>query len=932
MKLDDIRCVKCGVALNLADRPPTSNPLTCPACGTSYETVWGVPYFGGFEHSDILGLIEIAANTGNRGKFGVTPNIVEGWERLLRAYHDASDKAAFVVNNPEAQSPFLLNRYGEWVEIAHLAGNLDLHGRNVLDIGAGLGFDSHRLAVRGANVTALEFSPLLAEAGNANFPHIRWIGGFSHVLPFKNGSFDAVFCNAALHHMRDIPAVISEALRVLRPSGYLITTCDSFRPSESADDAELEIFDREPAVLLGVNECVPRFLEFVESLQLHAELLDVELFTHTLYDAPSGGTLTDLTPWRLDVDGDMLARRSGSLAMRVRLKHPWPEPARLQKGVALTASQYAHTLTSESAAIARLASLLPAHFVDLPFDPYRDSQSINRTVDGDVSKFELLNGWRFQRHFEYARRAYRRGRWFLRRPSTADALVFTIKMPRGAQEGEIDVVLDARVVSHHKVAADAQSIVVDLSGVAPDHVFALEIRKQGGDESLDGASFSVLERRLIARMAVGAEFAAKSGMVFAVIPVFNRLHFTRECIRRLKAQTYVPLTIIVSDGGSTDGTVAAIKTDFPDVVVLTTQTELWWAGSMAAGIDYALKHSQNDTDFVLMMNNDTEIPQSYVATLANAAREFNAAVGALIVDSKDNSRILDAGEYVDWSSYAFPVKASVEAWERFRDDVDVLPGRGSLVPLNMIRNAGNVDARQFPHYLADYEFFYRLKSHGFRLGVCYDTSISAHIEETGIVPGLGVTSFRQVWAELFSRRSMGNVIDHWRFVTLHAPKKYRVRLQLRLIARTIAYLGLRTPMRPVALPFYWLSLLPSLMIGQIRVFRRFKVAFRERGQDVWCRPSLVPGSIRAFAYFFLSPGPVHAQDCWRYVTNPHELVKQGLLRPLPVEGWFAFSTLKVPQGPVSALLRDSRNLWAKVRRTLIFRKALRAVHPTASNG
>lgn len=930
MRFNDVlRCVSCGGDLV----PSESAELTCLNCHAVYTSVWGVPFIGGYEADDILGLIEIAANTSNRGNFGVTPNVVEGWERLLAAYHDASDKAAFVANNPEAKSPFLLNRYGEWVEVTHLACDLDLHGRDVLDIGAGLGFDSHRLAMRGANVTALEFSPLLAEAGNANFPHICWIGGFSHVLPFKNGSFDAVFCNAALHHMRDIPAAITEALRVLRPGGYLITTCDSFRPSQSADDAELEIFDREPAVLLGVNECVPRFSLFVEKLQLHADLLDVELFTHTLYNAPSGGgTLTELTLWRLDIDGEMLARRSGSLAMRVRLKAPWPESARLQQDVVLTASQYADALTSESTAIARLASLLPAHFVDLPFDPYSGSKSIKRIVDGEITKFELLNGWRLQRPFEYARTAYRRGRWFLRRPSAADALVFTVRMPKGAQEGEIDVVLDGRVLSHHKVATDAQSIVVDLSGGAPDQVFALEIRKQGGDESLDGASFSVLERRFIARTEVGAESFAKSGMVFAVIPVFNRLHFTRECIRRLKAQTYVPLTIIVSDGGSTDGTVAAIKTEFPDVVVLTTETELWWAGSMAAGIDYALKHSQNDTDFVLMMNNDTEIPKDYVARLVDATHEFDAAVGALIVDSKDSSRILDAGEYVDWSTYAFPVKSSVDAWERFRDDVDVLPGRGSLVPLEMIRNAGNVDARQFPHYLADYEFFYRLKSHGFRLGVCYDTSISAHIEETGIVPGSGVTSFRQVWAELFSRRSMGNVIDHWRFVTRHAPSKYRARLQLRLIARAIAYLGLRTPMRPLALPFYWLTLLPSLSVGQIRAFRRFKVARLEYGQDVWCHPSLVPGSIRAFAYVFLSPGPVHAQDCRRYGSNPDELVRHGVLKPLPVEGWFAFSTLKVPQGPASALLRDSRNVWAKVRRSLTVLKASRAAQSTASTG
>ena len=52
----------------------------------------------------------------------------------------------------------------------------------VLDIGAGPGFDAKRLALRVGRVTALEFSPILAEAGLASFPDLRWIGGFSHAL------------------------------------------------------------------------------------------------------------------------------------------------------------------------------------------------------------------------------------------------------------------------------------------------------------------------------------------------------------------------------------------------------------------------------------------------------------------------------------------------------------------------------------------------------------------------------------------------------------------------------------------------------------------------------------------------------------------------------------------------------------------------------
>jgi SAM-dependent methyltransferase len=139
----------------------------------------------------------------------------------------------------------------------------------VLDVGAGLGIDGYRHVVAAANVTALEFSPLLTRAVARNLPMMLWIAGFSHVLPFAQGSFDFVFANAPLHDMRDIPAAISEMLRVLRPGGYLISTCDPYRADNEGEELELHVFNRHPDVLLGVNERIPRLAEFVEAIERH---------------------------------------------------------------------------------------------------------------------------------------------------------------------------------------------------------------------------------------------------------------------------------------------------------------------------------------------------------------------------------------------------------------------------------------------------------------------------------------------------------------------------------------------------------------------------------------------------------------------------------------------------------------------------------------
>jgi GT2 family glycosyltransferase len=421
---------------------------------------------------------------------------------------------------------------------------------------------------------------------------------------------------------------------------------------------------------------------------------------------------------------------------------------------------------------------------------------------------------------------------------------------------------------------------------------------------------------------------AVPGTVFAVIPVFNRLHFTRECIGLLQAQNYAPLRVVVADGGSTDGSVEAIRAEFPEVTVLTSEVELWWAGSMAMGIEYALREMGEAEGFVLMINNDTRIGPDYVSGLVAASRRHGGAVGALVVDSRDPSRVLDAGEYIDWPTYSFPVKDQVAPGETCADDVDVLPGRGSLVPLSMIRRAGNVDAARWPHYLADYEFFCRLKAAGCPLAVTYDVRIEAHIEETGIVPTTGTVGFRKVWNEAFSRRSMSNVVDHWRFVSRHAPAHLRGKLRLRLARRVLVDFTLRTRLRPLFLPLYWTLTLPGrarlFIANQRRVFGRFREDCRRQGRDVLCAPQDFPGLLRLPLYLLAGPGPLTEEAVRSSGLDAQALLAQGLLRPLAAPGWFALTTLRFAGQPEAGKLRRlflrAWNPLTKVHKTLVWRK------------
>jgi SAM-dependent methyltransferase len=93
----------------------------------------------------------------------------------------------------------------------------------VLDVGAGTGRVSRRLAAAGHKVIAADLSASMLEAGRklASHPYVCCrASGFD--LPFTDGAFDAVISFWFLLHFRDWPRLLGEMARVLRPGGRLV--------------------------------------------------------------------------------------------------------------------------------------------------------------------------------------------------------------------------------------------------------------------------------------------------------------------------------------------------------------------------------------------------------------------------------------------------------------------------------------------------------------------------------------------------------------------------------------------------------------------------------------------------------------------------------------------------------------------------------------
>jgi 2-polyprenyl-6-hydroxyphenyl methylase / 3-demethylubiquinone-9 3-methyltransferase len=99
-------------------------------------------------------------------------------------------------------------------------------GKDVLDLGCAGGFMAEALAERDARVTGIDPASeaiAAARAHAAQIGHqIRYDVGVGEDLPYDDAAFDAVVCVDVLEHVQDLPRVLAEVARVLRPGGLFL--------------------------------------------------------------------------------------------------------------------------------------------------------------------------------------------------------------------------------------------------------------------------------------------------------------------------------------------------------------------------------------------------------------------------------------------------------------------------------------------------------------------------------------------------------------------------------------------------------------------------------------------------------------------------------------------------------------------------------------
>lgn len=287
------------------------------------------------------------------------------------------------------------------------------------------------------------------------------------------------------------------------------------------------------------------------------------------------------------------------------------------------------------------------------------------------------------------------------------------------------------VIATDAVGAAAGGLVVDgVTGwVVPEgdasalaRVLRIALREDGVRAKLGAAAKTRVAAWSHENAAVVVERAARFALglpeltgpvapegVWVVMPVHNRVGFTRGCLCALERQTVTGFQIVVVDDGSNDGTAEMVRREFPAVRLLRGDGTMWWAGATNLGVAEALG---GGATHILTLNDDTVPAEDFVENLLRSAGEApGALIGAFAVDATTGEPVY-AGETIQWATASY--RSHLGSVAR-RVEVTHFPGRGLLIPAQVFRRIGYYDGEHFPQTAADYDFTHRARRGGYRI-------------------------------------------------------------------------------------------------------------------------------------------------------------------------------------------------------------------------
>jgi len=283
-----------------------------------------------------------------------------------------------------------------------------------------------------------------------------------------------------------------------------------------------------------------------------------------------------------------------------------------------------------------------------------------------------------------------------------------------------------------------------------------------------------------------------SPYVISVILNTNRRDDTLACLASLQGNTYREHKAVVLDNASTDGSVDAIRTAFPQVEVVQLTANLGYAGNNNVGIRQAMKEHP---EWILLLNEDTVLAPECLERMveAGAADPRIGIIGPLVYHFDSPDVIQSAGGKLDRYWQASHIGQNQRDYGQFIQprDVDWISGCCIVIRRQVMEQVGVLDERYF-YYWEETELCIRARKHRWRIVHVPQAKLWHKGVQVDYKPGPCVTYYATrnrlltltkhhapllvrlvIWLQIFRTLVSWSIKPRWRHMRAHRDALWR---------------------------------------------------------------------------------------------------------------------------------------------------------------
>jgi hypothetical protein len=215
--------------------------------------------------------------------------------------------------------------------------------------------------------------------------------------------------------------------------------------------------------------------------------------------------------------------------------------------------------------------------------------------------------------------------------------------------------------------------------------------------------------------------------VAVVILNWNGIKYLRDFLPSVLASTWPALEIVMGDNGSTDGSVAFVKSVYPTVTIIENKGNYGFTGG------YNRVLTQVNADYYILLNSDVEVEPGWIEpVIAQMESDERIAAAAPKIKSFDSKDYFEhagaAGGFIDKYGYPFcrgrifyEIEADRGQYEQ-PGEIFWASGAAMFIKKKCWDQAGGFDESFFAH-MEEIDLCWRLKNMGYKVVYCPQSQV-----------------------------------------------------------------------------------------------------------------------------------------------------------------------------------------------------------------